>query len=299
MSRHTAAGPSTSATISTAVPITSAPPTTAPPPTTHPEIPISVAPATDGNSALHTLTTAIYGLQRQMNQFATRLATVEGRPPLFSDEPSVTVRDALQSGAPTPPSFGLPGYGGIPPHQSTPSVVDAATASIYSSAAAPSPHRPTAIRRRSTCRRAVLRPGTRCPALATPPGGTSVLRPPLRRALRSSSANTWHVWSIGSAGYYIQSVTATSPPTDRDGAREPSMWPVGLRRRAPSAAGHRRRRPRIHSKRPHPNYTNPLSTLPIPDSITALPAPSPPSSCRTLRWSSQHSPIYQAFLPSI
>ncbi|KAG2560535.1 hypothetical protein PVAP13_8KG098552 [Panicum virgatum] len=292
MSGHTTAGPSTSATISTAVPITSAPPTTAPPLTTHPEIPISVAPATDGNPALHTLTTAIYGLQRQMNQFATRLATVEGRPPLFSDEPSVTVRDALQSSAPTPLPFGLPGYGGIP----TLSVVNAATASIYSSAAAPSPHRHS--------------PPKHLPPRRTPPWdsvprpchssrGTSVLRPPLRRALRSSSTNTWPVWSIGSAGYYIQSVTATSPPTDRDGTREPSMWPVGLRRRAPSAAGHRRRRPRIHSKPPHPNYTNPLSTLPIPDPITALPAPSPPSSCRTLRWSSQHSPIYQAFLPSI
>ena len=62
-----------------------------------------------------------------MSQFATRLATVEGRPPVFSGEPAVSVRGMSHAGAPQPPpgypTLGMPGYGGIPLHQPSPSVV--------------------------------------------------------------------------------------------------------------------------------------------------------------------------------
>lgn len=76
---------------------------------------------------LNTLTTAIYDLQRQMSQFATRLAIMEGRPSLFPSEPSVSMLEIFHTGAPQPPPsctpFGMPGYDGIPPQQPSPPIV--------------------------------------------------------------------------------------------------------------------------------------------------------------------------------
>lgn len=58
-------------------------------------------------AAIDTLTTAIYGLQRQMGQVATRLSAIEGHAPTSSGET---------------PLYGMPGYGGVtaaPPAHST------------------------------------------------------------------------------------------------------------------------------------------------------------------------------------
>jgi len=90
------------------IPITSAamPQTTAPPATTNAAaIPQSTAPLSVGPSqavvsagVLDTLTTAIYGLQRQMGQLATRMAGGDGR--------------AGSSVHPQSLPFRMPGYGG-------------------------------------------------------------------------------------------------------------------------------------------------------------------------------------------
>lgn len=83
-------------------------------------------------AAIDSLTTAIFGLQRQIGQFATRLSAVEGR---SSPSPSEQ----------TP--YGLPGYGGIPALPASTSVIFH-TASISRPipiTSIPFPHSPSPI----------------------------------------------------------------------------------------------------------------------------------------------------------
>ena len=74
-----------------------------------------------------------------MSQFATRLATVEGRSSGVAAESSLTMRGIAQTAPPQPPPgypiLGMPGYGGIPPLQPSPSVITHTDA----------PHRPIPI----------------------------------------------------------------------------------------------------------------------------------------------------------
>ena len=102
------------------IPVTSSaaiPQTTAPPATTNaaaipqPTAPLFVRPSQAVISAgvLDTLTTAIYGLQRQMGQLATRMAGGDGRPGSSVHPQSLP--------------FGMPGYGGLPSAPSSGSAI--------------------------------------------------------------------------------------------------------------------------------------------------------------------------------
>ena len=99
-------------TSSAAIPQTTAPPAT----TTAAAIPQSTAPLSVGPSqavvsvgVLDTLTTAIYGLQRQMGQLATRMAGGDGRPGSSVHPQSLP--------------FGMPGYRGLPSAPSSGSAI--------------------------------------------------------------------------------------------------------------------------------------------------------------------------------
>ena len=134
-------GTNTNTTAAAAPTVSTTPPLPLPaptlPPPTHP--PSSTA-------ALDTLTTAIYGLQRQMTQFSSRLADVEARAAPStggahsSSIPSLAIGAAPMTSLPWPghagpssagPSspqlqafpYGMPGFGGIPPAPPPTSVV--------------------------------------------------------------------------------------------------------------------------------------------------------------------------------
>ncbi|CAN6204174.1 unnamed protein product [Urochloa humidicola] len=87
------------------------PPSSSAPPTTSAAL-VSSAPAATSVpvAAIDTLTTAIYGLQRQMGQVAARIFDLEGRPP-------------TDMGGSMSPLYGMPGYGGLPLAPATSSIV--------------------------------------------------------------------------------------------------------------------------------------------------------------------------------
>lgn len=96
--------------------------TTAPPPPTTTSSPTST---TIPLAALDTLTIAIYGLQQQIRQFATRLSTVEGHILATSAGAPMMSAGAMASGSglhsSQPLPLGMPGFGGVPPITTSPS----------------------------------------------------------------------------------------------------------------------------------------------------------------------------------
>ena len=115
MSGQSTAAPPTTASASAAIPATSAPRTTAPLFDSPRQPPNAMPPPADPTTmALDSLTTAIYGLQQQMGNFAARLAVVELRPgsstPASGSLP--LGRAAVTTDGSAPPAslpFGIPG----------------------------------------------------------------------------------------------------------------------------------------------------------------------------------------------